>query len=542
MSANIKEIIENNKYLTGANGNWRSYFQDIADFCLPRKAWITSMKITGDRLKFNFLYDSVAIRGLQTMASGFHTNLTNPSSEWFSWQTRKPALMRNFDVRRWLQDVEEDMYSVINGSNFDTSAQEFYMDCGCFGTAVLFTQEDAKDKIRYKSIPIEQVNLEEDANERVCAVYRNFKLTAIQAFMLWGDKVGKSVMECVNGNKPFETFDFLHYVGPRNRRDATKSDNLNMPWESVWINVKEELKLEESGYHEFPYSVVRFWKHNTDVFGFSPAMDALADIHLRNAAKRTTMRRAMKETDPPISVPSKGFMLPLNFNPTAVNYRDPKVANDAIQALVWNSNFQISKEFMDDVKDAIEQAFYVPLFRTLSDVNKQMTVPEVQRRIAENMGLLGPVIGRFIHEGWNPMLQRTFAIRYRSGELQPAPAALAGQDMDLIYNSPLAIAQRMVKMNSIGQFLQTVAGMAQIVPNVIDKVDEDKTVDEMSRIMSITPRILRDERAVNKIREDRQKQQAQVMEMEKLHKAAAIAKTAGEAGKAGAEAAQVGAA
>ena len=84
--------------------------------------------------------------------------------------------------------------------------------------------------------------------------------------------------------------------------------------------------------------------------------------------------------------------------------------------------------------------------------------------------------------------------------------------------------------------------MAQIVPNVIDKVDEDKTVDEMSRIMSITPRILRDERAVNKIREDRQKQQAQVMEMEKLHKAAAIAKTAGEAGKAGAEAAQVGAA
>lgn len=542
MAADIKKIIADNKYLTGQNGNWRSYWQDLADFCLPRKAWITSLKITGERLKFNFLYDSTAIQGLQTMAAGFHTNLTNPSTEWFGFQARNPKLMSKNANRMWFKDVEEDMYSILSsgGSNFDTAAQEFYTDSGCFGTAVLFTQEDPKEKVRYKSIPIEQVNLEEDANGRVIAIYINFKLTAVQAFMLWGEDAGSELMKSLK-DKPFTEYDFVHYVGPRYRRDIAMLDNLNMPFESVWINVKEEHNIKESGFQEFPFSVVRFWKDNTEVFGYSPAMNALADVKLMNGCKRTTMRRAMKETDPPISVPSKGFMLPLNFNPTAANYRDPKVANDAIQPLIWNSNFQISKEFQAEVKEAIENNFYVSLFRTLSDVNKNMTVPEVQRRIAESMGLLGPALGRYIHEGWNPLLMRTFMIRCRAGALPPPPADLQGQDLDVIYLSPLAVAQRMAKLTSIGNFLQFVGSLAQFIPSVRYKIDEDKTVDEVAKVMSITPRILRDERAVNKMKEEEQKQQAQVADLERMHKAAAIAKTAGEAGKVGAEAAQVGA-
>ena len=80
MATNVKEIILDNKFLRNQNSNHRSYMQDLADFIQPRKAWITSIRTKGEQLKFNFLYDSTAIRALRNMASGFNSNLTNQSS------------------------------------------------------------------------------------------------------------------------------------------------------------------------------------------------------------------------------------------------------------------------------------------------------------------------------------------------------------------------------------------------------------------------------------------------------------------------------
>jgi hypothetical protein len=533
MAANIKNIIAQNKYLSGINGNWRSYWQDIADFCLPRKAWVDTIKTTGERIKYNFLYDSVAIRGLQTMASGFHSNLTNPSTKFFEIRLRNPKAMKKHAVWLWCHEVTEIIFNALNPSNFDTTAQEFYTDSGAFGTGCILTQEDLHEKVRYTSVPVEQINIEEDANGRVCAVYRNFKLQPIQAYMLWGNNAGKNVLEMIKEEHYFTEpgLDFLHYVGPRERRDFTKRDNLNMPYESVWINVKEEHLIKESGFKRFPYQVGRFWKHALDPFGFSPAMNVLADIKLINAGKRTWMRRAMKETDPAIGVPYKGWMAPINMNPTATNYYDLKVGPDSLRYLSPTGTFSIAQEFLAEIKEAIEQGFFVPLFRTLSDVNKNMTVPEVQRRIAENMGLLGPVIGRFIHEVWSPLIFSTFDILWEAGAIPPAPPEIEGEDMDIIYLSTLARAQRMSEMQPIGNFLQVVGQMAQIKPEILDKVDEDKTVDVIADLMSVTPEILRSEEVVKQIREARKAEQQQQLQLMKLEQASKIAKQGADANK-----------
>jgi hypothetical protein len=299
----------------------------------------------------------------------------------------------------------------------------------------------------------------------------------------------------------------------------------------VWINVKEEHLIKESGFKRFPYQVGRFWKHALDPFGFSPAMNVLADIKLINAGKRTWMRRAMKETDPAIGVPYKGWMAPINMNPTATNYYDLKVGPDSLRYLSPTGTFSIAQEFLAEIKEAIEQGFFVPLFRTLSDVNKNMTVPEVQRRIAENMGLLGPVIGRFIHEVWSPLIFSTFDILWEAGAIPPAPPEIEGEDMDIIYLSTLARAQRMSEMQPIGNFLQVVGQMAQIKPEILDKVDEDKTVDVIADLMSVTPEILRSEEVVKQIREARKAEQQQQLQLMKLEQASKIAKQGADANK-----------
>ena len=124
MAADLKRIVENNKILNSQNSDWRSYFQDLADFILPRKAWITTVKSKGERLQFNYLYDSTAIRSARTAAAGFHSNLTNPSSKWFGLETRNKMVMKNHSIQKFFYDSRDAVLGALNNTNFDTSMQE----------------------------------------------------------------------------------------------------------------------------------------------------------------------------------------------------------------------------------------------------------------------------------------------------------------------------------------------------------------------------------------------------------------------------------
>lgn len=538
MADEIKQILIDNEYLSSQNANMRSYWQDLADYCHPRKAWINSIRAKGERIKYNFLYDSTAIRSIRTAASGFHTNLTNPASRWFALETSNKDIMEDVDVRLWFKQVEDIIYATLNKSNFYNIINEFYIDFILFGTGGYFTNEDPIDLVRFTSIPVDQINLVEDANERMISFYRNFKLTAIQAVRLFGNKAGESVLKAYNEDKPFMEFEFLHYVSKRNERDVSKKDNINMPYRSVWINKKDKHKIAESGYQEMPYIFGRFYKDSSEVMGFSPAMDVLSEVKLMNAQKKTVIRGAMKRVDPPIVSPSKGFVVPLNFNPSAINYYDSKTNQDALKPLdVGRGDAGLGIDMIEMNKRDIEEGFFVPLFRTLGDITKQMTIPEVQRRIAEGMALLGPVVGRCTNEVLSPTVFRVLNILNRNMMLPPIPEALLIDDtktvdLSLVYLSTLARAQRENEVSSLQNFLLDIGQIASVKPAVLDKIDEDKTADVLARIRGIDPEIMRSDNEVKAIREQAAQQQQAIMALQAGQGVADIANTAAQANKA----------
>lgn len=537
---NVKEICRVNDTLTSQNQNWRNYWQDVADFCLPRKAWATTFRQKGDRLDFNFLYDSEAIRALKIMVAGFYSHLTNPATNWFGMQARRLDVRRNRAVQLWFKDVEEIMYPSLSNTNFYSVAKEFYADAGCFGTGIFYSEKDERTKVRYKSIPVHECNIVDDASGRLSEVYWNFKLTPDQAKKVWGAAVGEAVLKNYeNVDKRYEEMEFLMYVGPREDREYGKLDKLNMPYQSCWISKADKHLIAESGFEEMPFFAGRWWKDPNDAYGYSPAMDVLADIKLRNAQKKTALRRAMKETDPPLDLPSRGYVLPLNLNPAAMNYRDPKLAADnGLRAIgVGKGDFAISKEMMEDVRQAIRDGFFVPLFMGLSQTTKQMTVPEVQERIREGMILLGPAVGNFTEEAFDPAIIRHFNILYRMGEIPEPPQELQGEEFDIVYRSPLVRAQRESEIQGIQLFLSDVGVIAQAKPGVLDKIDEDKTIDIIAKIREVNPEIIRSERDVIEIRRRRDELAAKQAEMDAAHKAAAIAKTGADANKSMAQAA-----
>lgn len=527
---NIERLIRRADDLESLQGSWRSYFQDLAKYCLPRKAKVTTQKTKGDRLALTDVYDSTAIRALKIMAAGFHSNLTNPSSKWFNLRTRDLAYMENKDVQSWFKDVEDIIFGALASSNFDTTMQEFYLNVGCFGTGTILTLEDAIEKIRFTEIPIEQVVFEEDVYGRVQRVYRNFTFTSQQAFDLWGKDAGPAVTEIVK-DKPNEELKFLHYVGPRDKRNPGMSDNVNMPYESLWIEKSKKHLISTGGFIDNPYAVGRFYKDTLDVFGYSPAMDVLSDIKLVNAQVKTMLRASMKAADPALIVPRRGFIAPLNANPGKINYTDNKTTNDMVTQFPVSGNIPINLEVILHGQTGIEKAFFVPLFQALSNITKQMTIPEVQRRISENMVLLGPVIGRFTQEVLDPVIMRVFDILYRSGEIPFPPAEISGQDLDIVYISPLARAQKESEIYSIQSFMSDVGLLGQADTSVIDNIDFDKTVSIIAQIRGINPDMLRPQGDVQAMRQQRAEQQAAIAQQEQMARGVDIAKTGSEAVK-----------
>lgn len=540
--SDIKTIITNNNDLTSQKGDWLSYWQDVSNFCLPRKAWITTMKIYGQQLKFNYLYDSRAILALKKSAAGFHSNLTNPSSKWSNFRTLDERFMQFGNVQRYFKEVDDIHFSVLNGSNFNQTALEYYTDDLCFGSTCIMTEEDHIEHVRYTSIPIEQINVELDERGELYAIYRNFKWTAKQCLLKFGEKnISKEMRDAIKDNKGNQKFDVMNYVCPRDKRDVSKRDNLNMSYMSIWIAVKEEFKLNESGYMSNPYEFERFWVHSGDNYGYSPAMDVLASIKLVNAQKRTLIRRAMKDADQSTAQPSRFWLGRLNQNPSAMNYYDKtKFTKEDFFTIPTGGQVQLPIEMMQMEQDMIDQGFYLNLFQVLSGVKKELNVPETRQRIAESLALVGPVVGRMV-KGISGSQLRTYDILYRRGLLPHPPKEIQGQNLNVVLISPLAKAQRTSEIQGLMSWLQLISSIAQFKPDILDKLDTDRIADSTADLFSVDPTFVLEQNKVDQIRAKNMAIRQQQMQLEQGTQVADIAKTGAQAHKAHAEAQAVAA-
>ncbi len=525
MSKSPDQIVKRLNQLMSERANWENIWQDVSNVFMPRKAYITRPRVFGEHLDYSRIFDSSPIRALNTMASGFHSWLTNPASKWFIFEMNERELMEVKEVKVWLEDSTNEVHFTLNNANADETLQEFYLDAGGLGTGNIFTEEDFKDRVRFTELPIAEVFIEEDAKGRVNRIYRKFKYTVQQAWDLWGMKAGSEVVDKIKVEKTkSDKVVFIHYIGPRDIRQDGKRDRSNMPFESKWVTFKNKELVAEGGYMEFPVATGRFNKRTGEVWGFSPAMDNLADAHMLNAMKKTLIRASMKIVDPPFILPDRGFILPLNMNPFGANYRNPQTKADDFQPILTKGNIPIGFDMIVDTREAIDLGMFVRLFQAFGPERKEMTATEVNARIREGMALLGPVVGRFQQEVLDPMVIRTFNILFRNGLLPPIPDILRGREFTVKYVSPLAKAQRESEISGILRLLSTVGEMSAFAPGVIDKINPDKAVDIIADVIGVTPQLIRDDEEVAEVRQAKAEAEAQAVMAEKIAQGAGAAK------------------
>jgi hypothetical protein len=514
-----KNLLSRFDKLKSQRQTWETHWQDVADYMQPRKADVTKQRSRGDK-RMELIFDSSPIQAVELLAASLHGMLTNPSTPWFTLRFKDQDVDGEDEAKLWLQSATDAMYTAFNRSNFQQEIFELYHDLITFGTAAMFIEEDNDDLIKFSTRHINEVFIAENDKGRIDTIYRKFNISARAAVQKFGDKVSSDITAVVKKD-PYSEIDIIHAVYPRDDFNPTKKDKSNMPFESVYIEVKTGNELSISGFKEFPFVVPRYLKASNEIYGRSPAMTALPDVKMLNEMCKTTIKAAQKQVDPPLLVPDDGFLLPVRTVPGGLNfYRSG--TRDRIEPLNIGANNPLGLNMEEQRRDSIRSVFYVN--QLMMQDGPQMTATEVIQRNEEKMRLLGPVLGRLQSELLKPLIDRVFAILLRNNMLPQAPEFLSGRDIEIEYVSPLAKAQKSSELQSIMRAIEILGSLANVAP-VFDYVNFDNLVKHLADIVGVPQKILKSQSQVNAERQEAQQKQ---QEMQQMQQAQQLAKAGGD--------------
>lgn len=525
-----EKIIKNLANLKSSRGDFDTMYQELHNRFYVESSNIIEERSKGSRL--HALLDSTALDCADVAASGLANYLTPNTAKWLYLEHQDRNLRDDKEIKQWMQDASDEVLSVLAGSNFYDQMPLFYKASVVYGTAVMFCEQDEEDGVRFYTIPIKNTYIVEDARERPCEFYLIFEYTAEEAWSRFKEAVSDEIKEALkSGKNEDKKYKFICYIGKRLERDDKKMDKNNMPIRMAWVDEKTKAIVKEDGFHSMPCVAHRFYKRPQIVYGYSPAMKAMPYTRMMNAMSDTMLRSAMKQTDPAIMLPHDAFLGTPNFNPRAINYYQRGKLNPKDEILpVGNFGHpNIGVETLEYYKKQIRDIMFYTTFQAFSELTKQMTVPEVMERISEKMTVLGPAVGRFMNDVLQPLIEKVVMILYNAGKLPPMPEGLMqNPSFEVKFVGRLVQSQRQSEINNIVNAIGIIGQVAQVKPEVLDKINADEVVTTIANITGLPASMIYSDDEVRKLREQRAEAQAQEAQLMQAQALAQTYKTASE--------------
>jgi hypothetical protein len=463
-----KKIKERFALLQGKRTLWESHWQEIADYIIPNRNDITNRQTPGQKRNLQIL-DNTSIQSNELLAGALHGLLTSPNQMWFDLTTGIPELDDVDEVRKWLQKTTLLMH-------------------------------------------IRELYVAENNKGRIDEVYRKFCWNIRQIVGEFDEEVlvKSPALQRAWEKKTDEEFEIIHAVYPRDVSSKNTRDPRRFISQYILCDADGATEISSGFYREFPWVVARWTKAAGEVYGRGPGMTALPDAKTLNKMTETILIGAQKAVDPPLQAPDDGFVLPLVTRPGGLNYYRAG-SQDRIVPIFADTRVDFGFEALRERRQRIRESFYIDQLQL--NQGPQMTATEVNQRTEERMRLLGPMLGRQQAEFLRPLIDRVFEIMARKNMIPAAPQALLAmnKDLDVMYSSTIARAQKMNDGQNIARTMQSVAPFVTADPAVLDNFDGDAAARKLSAIYGCPQEIIRDKKDVEEIRASRAKAQQEAL-------------------------------
>lgn len=547
--------------LCQARQPWDRAWQEVAAHFLP-----TRRRLHDGRqppLLNGNLVDATGVLALRTLAAGLYGGMTSPARPWFRLECTDMDLGRDPDARRWLDAVTARMRVALHRSNFYNALHTLYAELGAFGTAFMFALGDVEHGIRFVPLHIGEYALDVDDMGRVDTVFRRVRLSARQLLQAFGPHaLPGTIRRAATHPGPEATggtngaYTVIHAVLPRQELPripgASEASGgmtgdvgdeegciARSPYASIyWLEGVSGNGgsggihiLRVSGFHSFPGFAPRWDCLNNDVYGRSPAMDALPDCRMLQQMGITTLKAIHKAVDPPMSVSAGLKSVGIDLTPGGINYVESAPGQSpqaATPLLNLSPDIGQARKAIESVQEQVRAGMYNDLFRLIMDGRSGVTASEVAAREEEKLILVGPVLERLHDELFRPLIERVFALMRRLDMLPATPPVLRGHPLRVDFVSLLAQAQKLVATAAVDTYLGFGARAAACWPEALDAVDIDGAMEAYAEYLGLDAGLVRTPDARAQLRAERAQRQAVAQGQAGITQLAQVAKTLSE--------------
>jgi hypothetical protein len=463
-------------------------------------------------------------------------------------------------VKDWLSTVTSRMLDIYTKSNLYKVLPTLYGDIGTFATGALFIEDDPEDIIRLFSIPIGSFWIATDHRGKPNVFFREFSMTVRQLVDRFGrsddgsdeidwSKFSQQIKDLWDTGMKEVWVDVCHCVKPNpkyNRRNplakfkkyvsvyyekGSHGSGQAQAFAAGGNGPDEHRLLSESGYDYFPVLAPRWETTGEDAYGTDcPGMTSLGDIKALQLMQKRKSQAVEKMVNPPMTGPSNLRNTKTSILPGDLTVADSRGNGDGFRP-AHEVNPRVQELLLDiqDHQQRIRRAFFEDLFLMLAQSDRrQVTAREIDERHEEKLLALGPVLEQLNQDLLDPLIDITYMIMERYGMIPPPPEELQGVHLKIEYISIMAQAQKLVGIGTIERFMSFAVSLAGVVPEVMDKVDLDQSLDVYADYTSLPAGIVRSDDKVAQIRDERAESIAKQAQAERLTALSGTAKQLSE--------------
>ena len=515
----VKGLVTRYKKLKGDRKRVEQQWQDIETYVVPFRGEF-SEDMT-DENQHNWerpeIYDSTAIHAATSLASAVVDSLVNPNSRWFSAEFQAPEMNDEQIAVEWIEESVKRVYQAIQESDFNLEIQETLLDDVGFGTAVMMEREvgtDTWEGVDFEAIPLKSAFFECDHKGQVQYLFRRYMWTPVQAYSYFGEDTPADIIEQAQGSSKVdikEEYALCIYPRPENKNAETGRQLAPKlrPWGECWVRITGCQQIgEESGYYERPMYVTRWSKTTESKHGNSPAFVAMPAIKTLNKLRQLDLRAREKVVDPALLTTERGLLGDIDLQPSGLTVLR---SIDDLKAFESGANFMATENTIERLQADIRQMFFVDQLLLPPMQGNPATATEIQARLQQVWRLLGTAVSRIQKELLDPIIERTFSMMFRAGQLPEMPDVMreGNSKMDIVYLGILARNQKSEQADQIVQFLMTAAELGEAYPAGLKGIDDDMAFRLIRAAKGLPAKIQLTRDEVEQLMADEQAMQAQ---------------------------------
>lgn len=546
------------KVLEAQAGDMRKGFENIRHDWIDLLYWSNPYKVeflltknaTGMRNN-NHIIDPYHLLSKRAFVSGFMEGNTSSTRQWGQFETGDDDLNKYAPVKEFQQTLARKVFKKMNTTNLYKILPLTYEDMATVNTAAIYIDELPNDKIHHTPLDPGTYYLENDFKGDAIALVREFQLSVRQLVHTYGKKedgkwdwsiFSKDVKTAYENSDYQRKINVVEWCGPNEFFDTNEIPvGKNRPWvcltyEVGGYNYSEsgvQYQTDSKDDNRFlrvqhrtskPFIAPKNASANNFAYGQTgPMLDALGIVKSLN--KKAVAKDILLDfaTNQPMQGPASLMKSYRSLNPgDYVPLTATEMSMGGLKAVRENGQgYQLLDSDVEVLHRIVGKLFYEDYLLFMANNPKTRTAREVDVIEQEKQLIAGPLLQSMDHSLNVPLLEYYADYIIRTDPSLEVPDELRGRSLQVKVTSVFAQVQRAADLPQVDRFVQAMAGLAQINPKILDKIDFDKYADIYDDRLYLPVGLNRDQTAVDA---ERERQQVIIERNIQLEQAATAAK------------------